>query len=114
MGTFVPTERRYVQYVYKSSTNIAGIRSFAAWHTIGRIVLVVKIEVWPGGNKAGRRVIEVAAIVNDGTGSKLVGNYDCVILTGSKGKVTNACKVKGHSRSKGAWVLLKKALEQML
>jgi hypothetical protein len=77
-------------------------------------VLVVKIELWPHGNKAGRKVVEVAAISNDGTGSNLVGNYDCVILTGSKGKVTNACKVKGHPRSKGPWVLLKRALEQMV
>lgn len=66
-------------------------------------MMVVTVEVWPGGRVLHRRVI---GTLNIGNVSQLadVSDYKCV-LDGSK-----EFKVKGHRRSDGAWALVRKAL----
>lgn len=38
-------------------------------------MIVVKMELWPGGDKAGKRALGVIVIANDGTGTDGSGNY---------------------------------------
>lgn len=39
-------------------------------------MVVVKVELWPGGDESQARMIGVAKIVNDNTGDDRTGNYN--------------------------------------
>ena len=45
------------------------------------MALVVRIELWPGGDEARKSVKGTLVISNDGTGSVTMGNYDVTLLT---------------------------------
>lgn len=47
-------------------------------------MIVVKMEMWPGGDEVRARPIATAVIFNDATGNSVIGNYQYVI--GRKGK----------------------------
>lgn len=38
-------------------------------------MIVVNIELWPGGDKTRARPIGVVTVANDGTGTPVAGNY---------------------------------------
>ena len=79
-------------------------------------MLVIKIELWPFGDESRKKVLGLATIVNDGTGTHELGNYDCRILQkGGKGKAIRKGRVEGFSRiTNGPWNLVLRALYKML
>lgn len=42
-------------------------------------MIVVRVELWPGGRKAEARLLGTATITNDGTGTPELGNYDVAL-----------------------------------
>ena len=49
-------------------------------------MLVVKVEIWPNGNRKKLRTLGVGVIANDGTGTLAIGNYDAAFGPGSSPK----------------------------
>ncbi len=55
-------------------------------------MLVVQVQLWPRGNYADAKQLGLMSIVNDGTGSKEVGNYNVLLKEDEKlyaGRVEN-------------------------
>jgi hypothetical protein len=84
-------------------------------------VIVVKVELWPGGDEGRKRSLGEARISNDATESLTTelrgGSYDVVLLTGDPplskkaGKEWRRGRVTGFPRIKlGPWDLLYRAL----
>lgn len=69
-------------------------------------MLRVTIELVPFGDEARAEVVDVIEIVNDGTGTIEVGNYD-VVHGGQTARVTR------HYRTGGALQLVRRALEAL-
>src|SRR5262245_34111022 len=70
-------------------------------------MIVVKVELWPGGSEARKRSLGIAFIVNDGTGTKALGNYN--VMLGKMRDATQAYrigKLKGWPRRGSPWNLL--------
>ncbi len=42
-------------------------------------MIVVRIEMWPGGNKARARLLGLILIVNDGKGDQETGHYNVTV-----------------------------------
>ena len=84
-------------------------------HFSGGIMLVIKIELWPGGDESSAREINRGYIWNDGTGTIDVGNYKAEFLkrnqkTKNKG-VWKKSILKGFKRQELlAWDLLAQML----
>lgn len=78
-------------------------------------MIVVKMELWPGGDQSRMKTLGTINIVNDGTGTWSRGNYDVFVMQRGKGKghkVWRRGKVTGHSRlSKSPYYLLLAALQ---
>jgi hypothetical protein len=71
-------------------------------------MLIVKIEIWPGGNEANAKEVARAAF---GNVSDLADISDyCGLFTSDDG-TEKPVFVKNHNRSDGCWVLLAKALK---
>ena len=79
-------------------------------------MLVVKIELWPGGWEDRKKEIGRLVIVNDGSGTKNRGNYRTLLMRrGTKNTVLREGRVGNHSRlSKSVWNLVHKALESVM
>lgn len=85
-------------------------------------MIVVKIELWPFGNRNQARELGRMYITNDGTGDQTTGNYDVAVarkgtkttpqpIVPSGPKPTRSCKVLGHKRlTYPIWHLILKAL----
>ena len=87
-------------------------------------MIVVRVELWPGGYRNRMKHLGTMTIVNDGTGSKTIGNYD-VSLSGrnhddpialhlhGKGRVYRG-RVVGHPRLRmSMWRLIHKAVNSV-
>ena len=79
-------------------------------------MLVIKIELWPGGYEREAKEIGRAYLWNDGTGTETVGNYKGKILRkGSQTKVWREGRVLNFPRKRlKAWDLLKRFLNDIL
>lgn len=86
-------------------------------------MLVIKIEIWPYGNKKVAQTIGCVTIVNDGTafketGTHEIGNY--IAALGHSGKYQNKkgawkqCEIKGFNRQKSVYHLLYLVLKACL
>jgi len=74
------------------------------------MMLLVTVEVVPGGNILSRRILGVMKIANDRSGTDFEGNYVAEI---SGPEAYNACRVKGFRRlENGPWELVLAALEK--
>jgi hypothetical protein len=71
-------------------------------------MLVVKLELWPHGDKREARLLGQLIIANDCTGTAKVGNYTLSMATEDGGAEIG--RVARHRRSTGAWTLVAKAL----
>lgn len=70
-------------------------------------MLVIKIELWPLGDGCKAETLGVAKIVNDGTGTRSVGNYTLSIFRKGSSKVLKSGRISGFPRlRKGPWELL--------
>ena len=45
-------------------------------------MLVVKVELWPGGDRSRSKTLGSGVIANDGTGDTKIGNYDAAFGPG--------------------------------
>lgn len=79
-------------------------------------MLVVKVELWPGGVEEEAETVGVMQIVNDKSGSYGRGDYDTRIL--KWGQVNESWKegrIKDFPRAKlGHWDLVYRALKSMI
>jgi hypothetical protein len=75
-------------------------------------MIVVRIELWPGGDKNRSQLLGVGVIANDGAGSTIEGNYKYQIF-GKKNVPLRAGKVTGFPRKQLlGWDLLCRVLKQ--
>ena len=82
-------------------------------------MIVVRIELWPGGDKARKRDLGTMVIENDRTGTEAIGNYMYKIKKGQvfsdhpsmlyQGTVR---EVPRHHRADAPWELLRGILNQ--
>jgi hypothetical protein len=79
-------------------------------------MLVVTVELWPGGDESRKRHLGTAKIVNDGTGTTRVGNYTATLSKwGRPNQVWKRGSFRGFRRQAyGAWDLLGGALVGLL
>ena len=75
-------------------------------------MLVVRIELWPGGDESRKRILGLAHIINDGTGDENTGNYVVRLFRwGSDGRIWKSAQLFGFKRKRlGPWDLLLSAL----
>lgn len=72
-------------------------------------MLRVTVELVPFGDESRKKTIGIMNIANDGRGSSEVGHYD-VRLEDDRDVERNA-RVLHYQRSRGAWSLVRRALE---
>ena len=78
-------------------------------------MLVIKIELWPGGVEEAAELIDVMQIINDGTGSYGQGNYDARIVKRGTNETWKECRVEGFPRARlQLWDLVFRALRSMI
>jgi hypothetical protein len=70
-------------------------------------MLMIKVELWPGGRPEGRREIARATIANV---SELADVSNYVVVRGDDFGRFEAVSVDGHRRSAGVWALVARAL----
>jgi hypothetical protein len=78
-------------------------------------MLVVTVELWPGGNKEKSCVLGQALITNDGTGSPTVGNYKFSLMGKNKRRLKYGTgRLTGFPRKReGPWSLLARIMMQV-
>ena len=77
----------------------------------------VTVEMYPGGGKKGKRLLGMAIIANDGTGTETRGNYNAGfgMRTGRTGKMKYYATVENFPRkSLDVWHLLRRCLNKAL
>ena len=82
-------------------------------------MIVVNIEVWPGGDREKMRYIGTMVIANDGSGDKVRGNYivsmsHAGIYYGKRKEPWKLGNVKNHLRSLSPYHLVYKAIKSCL
>lgn len=86
-------------------------------------MLVVRIELWPRGDRSQAREIATGMIVNDGKGTTEMGLYDVLLLKRNRGVIRVAHvgdvwkrgRVEGFPRKRlGPWDLLFRALASIV
>jgi hypothetical protein len=78
-------------------------------------MIVVRIELWKGGDKDRRETLGVMVLANDGTGGDDCGNYDVAIARRNGPGTWRSGRVEGHPRqSQTVWRLVQKALNACL
>ena len=75
-------------------------------------MLIVRVELWPHGDELRKEEIGKLVIANDGTGTAVFGNYD--IELSEKERETEKGRVETYFRKHSVWVLVKRALDQLL
>lgn len=87
-------------------------------------MIVVTVEMWPGGDKSKRYLLGIATITNDATGTREIGNYDATfsdqvnIVKGGampENLLVHAGRVENFDRQRrNVWQLLNAALGDAL
>ena len=79
-------------------------------------MLIVKVELWPGGVEEAAEVIDIMQIINDGTGSYGQGNYDVRIIKRDSSNTWKSGRVEGFPRARfnTSWDLVYRALNSMI
>lgn len=75
-------------------------------------MIVINIELWPGGDSKKAKTLSAGVIVNDGTGNATLGNYDAVFCTKDTG-VKYKTRIENHYRGTDVLELLKKVVNSM-
>lgn len=75
-------------------------------------MLRITVEIVPFGNENAAREIGKGYVINDGTGTNNISNYNCIFKEIDNNK-ENKIKVKGFNRKKGFWPLVGEALKKM-
>lgn len=82
-------------------------------------MIYIRIEMWPGGDRANARVLGEATITNDGKGTEDAGNYNAVLFKSPEYArepgVWKSGRVENFPRARlGPWDLLYRALRAMI
>lgn len=78
-------------------------------------MIVVRVELWKGGNPDDVALLGVMRIVNDGSGSKTIGHYDVDIARLRGTGAWRSGRVENHRRlAVSVWRLVAKALAACL
>lgn len=79
-------------------------------------MVVVKIELWPGGNELAKRSLGFAEITKQSGSTKLVGNYSVKLFeAGKQRRLWKTGVVEGFPRKRlGGWCLLYIALRNII
>ena len=75
-------------------------------------MLVIKVELWPFGFKAGKRELDRIYIINDATGTNDIGNYE-VVHSSDGSNIPRLVRVEDFDRKLGALELLRRGLEKL-
>ena len=80
-------------------------------------MLVIRVELWPGGDPSEARLLAGGYIINDGSGTRESGNYQIAFrersITNGRWKPSRYAAVKAWPRlQRGPLALLKQALAQ--
>lgn len=70
----------------------------------------VTVTFVPGGNEDAAREIARGLIVNDGTGTRMHGNYDCMFRYATPDTKPVYRRIEGWYRGRGVWGLIRAAL----
>lgn len=73
-------------------------------------MLVVHVEIWPGGDPMAKRQIGMLTVANVSALAD-VSDYKFLATDGRSRDKTG--EVKGHPRAEGFWKLLRRVLEQV-
>lgn len=78
-------------------------------------MIVVKMELWPGGSEEHMRPLGTIVITNDGTGTKVSGNYKAVLshagkFWGVRKEPYRTCRVANFARTLSPYRLLCRVL----
>lgn len=81
-------------------------------------MLVVKVEIWPGGNEAAAREIGRMEMANI-SDLAAVSDYSVQIVQAATPRLgvpafNEQVTVEGHARRDGPWRLVKRALDRLL
>ena len=81
-------------------------------------MVVVKLELWPGGDETQARPLGIIAIANDGTGNADAGNYTAEAshagrYFGRRREPYKRCRVTGFARCLSPYRLLYRVLKAM-
>lgn len=80
-------------------------------------MLVIKIELWPGGFEANKKTLATATIANSGLVKDEQGNLDALGLANYEGVFRDAFGThylrSQHKRKDSAWLLLRNFLSQL-
>ncbi len=78
-------------------------------------MIVVRVEIWPGGNRDRRRHLGTAAITNNACGTETRGSYVArFFVAGKRKKTWHVTNVNGFPRTRLlAWDLLFRALRNV-
>lgn len=76
-------------------------------------MIVIKVELWPGGNEARAQEIARGRIANDGTGTLASGNYRAAFTSEvSADRYLRKADIQNFPRRrKNVWELIRRALE---
>ncbi len=81
-------------------------------------MVVVKIELWPGGDQSKARTLGMAMITNDGSGDVATGSYDVELSHSGRYFGRPGCwrrgEVKNHDRQLSPYHLVLSALRAAL
>lgn len=82
------------------------------------MAVVVKIELWPGGDERKARPLGCLTIVNDGTGTGKVGHYDVEashagVYLGKRKEPYKTARVSGFARHLSPYRLVCRALQAL-
>lgn len=88
-------------------------------------MIVIRVELWPGGDEDRATHLGTAVIANDGTGTRYIGNYNVFLgkwgeedpmrLVKVKSARWKTGRVEGFQRLiRGPWDLMGSALSSML
>jgi hypothetical protein len=77
-------------------------------------MVVVTIEMWPGGDEGKKYPIGQVTLTNDGTGDSVAGNYEAIVSHGGcyfgRPGAYRSGKVRGFARALSPYHLLARAL----
>ena len=78
-------------------------------------MVVVRVELWPGGLELGKKSLGTMYLANDGTGTAGEGSYDVKIMKFDGKGTWREGRVEGFDRQRrGPWDLIQRALDATL
>jgi hypothetical protein len=76
-------------------------------------MIVIRVELWPGGDRDRARSLGFASITNDGSGTDTSRNYDITVYSGGKPRKMKSGRLENwNSKKVSAWRTVLAALNK--